>query len=247
MQPLILVAFSLMGWLERLGAVGFILLGLADNSVVPLPGSMDLLLILLTAHKRQLWPYYAVMATIGAVIGGYVTYRLAEKGGEEMLEKKFGKRRAEKVYHRFEKSGGITVFVGAILPPPTPIVPFLMAAGVMQYPRKKFLIALGAGRAVRFFAIAFVAHIYGQAIIGWVSHYYKPILYSLIGLAVAGGLAALFYLKWYRPKKQRELRRDHPEEWARQQEEKKREEAKQRRAQPHPASKSRKSGDRRTA
>ena len=247
MQLLTLLAFSVMSWLERLGAVGFILLGLADNSVIPLPGSMDVLLILLTAHKRQLWPYYAVMATIGAVIGGYVTYRLAEKGGEETLEKKVGKRRAEKVYRRFEKSGGITVFVGAILPPPTPIVPFLTAAGVLQYPRKKFLIALAAGRAVRFFAVAFVAHIYGQAIIGWLSHYYQPILYSLIGLAVAGGIAALLYLKWYRPKKQREFRRDHPEEWARQQEQKKQEEAKARRGQPHPVAKGRKPGDRRTA
>src|SRR5512146_59294 len=188
LETLTLIAFSFMDWMARLGGPGLILLGLADNSIVPLPGSMDLMVILLTAHRRGLWPYYAAMATVGAVIGGYVTYRLAEKGGEETLEKKVGKRRAEKVYARFEKRGGITVFVGAILPPPTPIVPFLTAAGILQYPRKKFLIALGAGRAVRFFAVAWVAHIYGQAIVGWLSRYYHPILYSLIGLAVAGGL-----------------------------------------------------------
>ena len=236
-----------MDWLARLGGLGFILLGVADNSVVPLPGSMDLLVILLTAHRRNLWPYYAIMATIGAVIGGYITYRIAEKSGEDALEKKVGKKRAEKVYARFEKSGGITVFVGAILPPPTPIVPFLTAAGILQYPRKKFLIALGAGRAVRFFAVAWVAHIYGQAIVGWLSRYYHPILYSLIGLAVAGGLGALLYFKWYRPKKQRDFRRDHPQEWVRQQKQKKEEEAKARRPQPHRTVKSRKNNDRRTA
>src|SRR5690242_2174943 len=90
-------------WLQRLGGPGLILLGLMDNSAIPLPGSMDLLVILLSAHHRAWWLYYALMATIGAVIGGYLTYRLAEKGGEETLEKKVGKRRAEKVYRRFEK------------------------------------------------------------------------------------------------------------------------------------------------
>jgi membrane protein YqaA with SNARE-associated domain len=193
-------------WLHRLGGPGLILLGLADNSLIPLPGSMDVFVILLSAHRRGWWPYYAFMATLGAVLGGYLTYRLAEKGGEETLEKKVGKRRSEKVYKRFEKHGFATVFTGAILPPPFPIVPFLMAAGVLQYPRKKFLAALGAGRGVRFFAVAFVGHVYGEAIIGWLSQYYKPVLYGLLGLAALGGIAALVYFKWYRPKVQRQER-----------------------------------------
>lgn len=141
-------------WLYRLGGPGLILLGLADNSVVPLPGSMDVAIILLTANHRAWWPYYAFMGVAGAVLGGYVTYRLAEKGGEETLEKKVGKERAQKVYRRFENHGFSTVFVGAVLPPPVPVVPFLMAAGILQYPRKKFLSALAAGRAARFFAVA---------------------------------------------------------------------------------------------
>lgn len=207
LQALLLLTFSVMDWLARLGPLGFILLGLADNSVVPLPGSMDVLVILFTAHKRQLWPYYAIMATIGAVVGGYVTYRLAEKGGEETLEKKVGKPQAEKVYKRFEKRGFITVFIGSILPPPFPMVPFLMAAGVLQYPRKKFLSALAAGRGVRYFAIAWVGHVYGKEIIGGLSQYYQPVLYALLSLAALGAICALIYFKWYRPKVRREEKR----------------------------------------
>jgi membrane protein YqaA with SNARE-associated domain len=192
----------LWNWVHRLGGLGLILLGLADNSAIPLPGSMDVFTIILSAHKREWWPYYAAMATLGSVIGGYVTYRLAREGGHEVLEKKIGKQRVEKIYKRFEKRGGITIFLGAILPPPVPIVPFLMAAGVLQYPRKKFVAVLAAGRALRYSALAYVAHIYGQAIIGFFSQYYKPVLYTLLGLAVAGGIGALLYFKWYRPKKQ---------------------------------------------
>ncbi|HZU42261.1 MAG TPA: VTT domain-containing protein [Terriglobales bacterium] len=196
--------------LHKLGGPGLILIGLADNSVVPLPGSMDVFTIILASHNRDWWFYYGAMATLGAVIGGYLTYRLAEKGGEETLEKKIGKRRAQKVYEKFQKKGrGFgTVVVGSILPPPFPIVPVLMAAGVLQYPRKKFLAALTVGRGIRFFGVAYIGHLYGESIIGFFSQYYKPVLYGLIGLAVLAGIGVLLYLKWWRPKH----KKDHPEQ-----------------------------------
>ncbi len=138
------------------------------------------------------------MATIGAVLGGYLTYRLGAKGGKETLEKKISKRRAEKVYHIFERYGFWSVSIGAVCPPPVPIVPFLIAAGALQYPRRKFLAALALGRAARFTAVAYLGSIYGRRIFGWVALYYRSALYVLIGLAVIGGLAALYF--WERHK-----------------------------------------------
>jgi membrane protein YqaA with SNARE-associated domain len=206
----LVLASSMWTWLQRLGGPGLIVLGVVDNSAIPLPGSMDLLVILLSAHHRQWWPYYAAMATVGAVAGGYLTYRLAEKGGEETLEKKVGKQRAEKVYRRFKKHGFATVAVGAMLPPPFPIVPFLLAAGALKYPQRNFIAALATGRAARFVAVAYLAHRYGQGIIGWVSRYYHPLLYTLIGLGVLGGIAALLYWKWYRPRHQKPAKHSMP-------------------------------------
>ncbi len=87
------------------------------------------------------------MATVGAVIGGYITYGLARKGGKEAFERKLSKKKAEKVFERFERWGFVAVAVPALLPPPFPIVPFLLAAGAMQYSRKKFVAALALGRA----------------------------------------------------------------------------------------------------
>jgi len=86
------VARSVRRWIFHLGGLGFIPLGLLDSSVIPLPGSMDILTIVLSARKKELWLYYALMATIGSVIGGYTTYRLARKGGKETLERKFSAR-----------------------------------------------------------------------------------------------------------------------------------------------------------
>src|SRR5258708_26140471 len=72
--------------LRRLGGPGLVLLGIADNSVVPLPGSMDVLTIWLAARHREPWPYYAAMATIGAVIGGCSYFFLPPQGGQEANE-----------------------------------------------------------------------------------------------------------------------------------------------------------------
>ena len=47
-----------------------------------MPGSMDVLTIWFAVHHRHEWLYYAAMAAAGSVIGGYVTYRLARKGGK---------------------------------------------------------------------------------------------------------------------------------------------------------------------
>lgn len=202
---LIFAGSGIWTWALRLGAPGLIVIGLIDNSVIPIPGGMDIFVILLTAHHREWWVYYALFATAGAVIGGYVTFRLAKKGGKEGLEKKIGKNRAEKVYKKFEKGGFSAIAIGSVLPPPFPLVPVLMAAGVMQYSRRNFLLSLTLGRAVRFFLIAYLGRLYGTAIVGWFGRYYKPFLYVLIALGVLGGIGALVYFKWYRPKHRRAI------------------------------------------
>jgi membrane protein YqaA with SNARE-associated domain len=193
-----LIAASVLTRLRHLGGVGLVLLGIADSSVVPLPGSMDVLTIYLAARHHDLWWYYAFMATIGAVLGGYITYSLARKGGKEAFERKLSSKKAAKVFERFERWGFGAVAVPALLPPPFPIVPFLLAAGTMQYSRKKFIAALALGRTVRFTIVAGLGAIYGRHIVRFFSRYYKPALFLLIGLAVVGGVLALVQYYRYR-------------------------------------------------
>ena len=185
---------------QKVGALAFIPLGLIDNSVIPLPGSMDALTIVLAASRKELWWFYAIMATVGALLGGYLTYHLARKGGKEALDKKLKPNKAKRVHEIFGRYGFWSVFAGAIAPPPVPIVPFLATAGAMEYSRHKFLIALGTGRLVRFSLVAWLASRYGKHIFSFFAKYYKPALWTLVALAVAGGIAALIY---YRRSKKR--------------------------------------------
>jgi len=185
--------FAVSAWqhLRRMGGPGLVLLGIADNSVIPLTGSMDVLTIWLAARHHEPWPYYAAMATLGAVIGGYITYALARKGGKETMERKLSKKRATQVSKTFERWGFFAVAVPALLPPPFPFVPFLLAAGAMQYPKQKFLGALTLGRGVRYTIAAGLGFHYGNHILRFFRHYYKPAMAILIGLAVIGAVLSL--------------------------------------------------------
>ncbi len=187
------LARSVRRWIFHLGGLGFIPLGLLDSSVIPLPGSMDVLTIVLSARRQELWLYYALMATIGSVIGGYVTYRLARKGGKETLERKFPARTLEKVYRIFGRWGFGAIAIAALLPPPVPTVPFLFAAGAMQYSVGKFLVALTVGRVVRYSFLAFLAAHYGRQVLTVMSQLGRPVLITVIGL-IAVAIAALLLI-----------------------------------------------------
>jgi membrane protein YqaA with SNARE-associated domain len=195
------VARSMRRWIFHLGGLGFIPLGLLDSSVIPLPGSMDVLTIVLSARKQELWLYYALMATVGSVIGGFVTYRLARKGGKETLERKFPARTLEKVYSIFGRWGFGAIAIVALLPPPAPLVLFLFAAGAMQYSVKKFLVALTLGRLVRYSLLAFLAARYGRQVLRVISQHGHPVLIAVIGL-IAAAIAALIFILVSKHKKQ---------------------------------------------
>jgi membrane protein YqaA with SNARE-associated domain len=192
MQLFVLLTVLLVwSWLVRLGGPGLILIGIADNSVVPLTVSMDVLTIWLAAGHRDIWPFYALMATIGAVAGGYITYALGRKGGKETIERKLKKDKAEKLLKRFDRWGFWSVMVGALLPPPFPLVPVLLAAGALQYSTKKFLAALTFGRSVRYCLVAGIGSLYAKPITAFFSRYYKPTALVLAGFAAIGSFFAI--------------------------------------------------------
>jgi membrane protein YqaA with SNARE-associated domain len=198
LHPLLAVPF----WrqLRHLGGIGLILLGLADNSLIPLTGSMDVLTVWLAARHREPWPYYAFMATLGAVIGGYITYSLARKGGKEAMERKLSKKRTDQVCKAFARWGFAAIAIPALLPPPFPFLPSLLAAGAMQYSRKKFLAALVLGRGLRYTILAYLGFHYGRHILRFFSHYYNPAMAVLIGLAVLGAILSLIQYRRYNKK-----------------------------------------------
>jgi membrane protein YqaA with SNARE-associated domain len=196
--PQSILVLSVWNQLLQIRSIGLIFIGIADNSVIPLPGSMDVFTIWLAATNPKLWFYYAVCATLAAMAGGYITYWLGRKGGKEALERRLRKRQAAKICDWFERWGFAAVAVPALLPPPFPIVPFLLAAGGLQYPRRKFLAALAIGRGIRFTVAAALGATYGSWIVGFFARYYKFALFTLLAFAVIAGVFAFLQYHRYR-------------------------------------------------
>jgi len=180
-------------WIYQLGGLGFIPLGVLDSSIIPIPGSMDALTIFLSARANEFWFYYAVMATIGSVLGGYLTYRLARRGGKEALSRRFSPKQLKRVFKLFDRWGGGAVAIPAALPPPMPMVPFLFAAGAMQYPVRKFLLALSAGRFTRYTILAYVAARYGRHMLDFMRQHGHPVLLASLGVIATIALVFAYF------------------------------------------------------
>ncbi|HWC20249.1 MAG TPA: VTT domain-containing protein [Terriglobales bacterium] len=196
----LIIAGSVWAKLRQLGPIGEVAIGIADASVIPTPGSLDFLIILLMAGAPQHWWLFVLAATVGSTIGAYITYGIGLKGGKEGLEKRLPEKKLKKVYRWSEEYGLGAVAVPALLPPPFPLSPFLLAAGVLRVPKGKFVAAYAAGRLVRYSIVAVLGRLYGQAVIKGIQEYSEPIIWCLIGLAVAGGIAAGVYI-WHRKQK----------------------------------------------
>jgi membrane protein YqaA with SNARE-associated domain len=189
-------AHAVRHWLFKLGGPGLILLGLIDSSVIPVPGSMDAMTIVLAGHDRELWPYYAVMATVGSVIGAYLTYRIARNGGEKALKDKVSPRVMKRVTKAFERWGFGAIVIPALLPPPMPMVPFVIAAGALQYSPKKFLAAISAGRLARYCILAYLGAAYGRKIFRVIlAHGETVLIVTIVVLAIAALMLFLFYFR----------------------------------------------------
>jgi membrane protein YqaA with SNARE-associated domain len=152
-------------WLRALvgslGGLSLFIIGFFDSSVLSFPFVNDLLLIRFTNHSPRLMPYYVLMATLGSLAGCFWLYYLAKKGGEAMYRRSAGGR-AERIRDWVRRYKFLSVAVPAILPPPLPFKPFVLAAGVFQVPVDTFALALVVGRGLRYSLEGFLAMKYGD-------------------------------------------------------------------------------------
>lgn len=154
------------------GLLGIFLVASIDASVIPLPlpGSSDLLVLLLTAHRGNPW-LAALAGTMGSLVGGYFTWKAGKKGGEAMLERYGSERLIGRIKGWMKRNGMLTVAIASILPPPLPLMPFLLAAGALGLSRTRYMISLGVARAARYGLVAWLGATYGRLVLRAFSKY----------------------------------------------------------------------------
>lgn len=178
-------------WLTHLGMWGLFSVAIVDSSVIPLPipGSTDLLLLWLVSHNHNPW-LLAPTAILGSVLGGYTTWHLGRKGGQNALRRWVSPRILNRIVVWVERHHMLAIFLPAILPPPIPLSPFVLASGALGVPFKRFLAAYGAARTLRYSLVAWLAVLYGRHVVRlWSKELDKwstPLLYVFLAVSVAG-------------------------------------------------------------
>ena len=185
----------------HLGAMGIFALAVVDSSVIPipLPGSTDLVLLLMTAFRSQSIGsplLFASCAFVGSVIGGYITWAAGKKGGEAALDRLGKGRFVRRVQGWVKRNGLLSVAMASLLPPPVPLMPFLLAAGALGLSRARFLISYCSARAVRYGLVAWVGYKYGRVVINFwqtdLKGWSTPILIGYISLLILGVLYGIW-------------------------------------------------------
>jgi membrane protein YqaA with SNARE-associated domain len=195
---------SLSGWKQRvvafaagLGAPGLLLISFLDSSVLSFPIINDLLLIQLSMHRPERMPLYALMATLGSVLGCVVLYFLARTGGEAYFHRKAGAR-AHAIRHWVERNGFGGMLIAALLPPPTPFKIFVFAAGVFEAPVLGFAAAITLARLFRYFGVGYLAVRYGADAMPYLMAHKLQVTLLAIGLVVVSYLLSRWILR-HRP------------------------------------------------
>jgi membrane protein YqaA with SNARE-associated domain len=193
-------------WLIHFGVFGVFVVSIVDASIIPLPlpGSTDLLVLLLAAQHNASW-LLVMAAASGSVLGGYLTWSAGKKGGETMLRRYVPKRFLASLSGWVKRHGTISVCTASVLPPPVPLMPFLLAAGALGVPRTRFLVSFAVARTARYALIAWLGATYGRHELRLWSHYLAGwsdvILWVFIGLLIA---AILFGIWKYRHDQRRQ-------------------------------------------
>jgi membrane protein DedA with SNARE-associated domain len=154
-----------------------------------------LLLVLVVRHKTSLW-LLVPLAVAGALVGGFLTWSAGKKGGEKALRRYVPSRYYNPITRWVKGHGPIAVTIAAILPPPIPLMPFLVAAGALGVTRRRFLASFGAARAIRYSIVAWLGVKYGRHMVHWWNRYMARYEGSISWAILGVFLAALAWGLW---------------------------------------------------
>lgn len=181
-------------WARELGGVGLFVIALLDSSFLSFPQVNDLLIIVLSTKYPERMPYYAGMTTIGSLIGCYLLYAVARRGGEVFLRKRVKGRYADRAIALYQRHGLLAVVVPALLPPPVPFKVFVLLAGAAAVSPVRFGIAVAIGRGIRYFGQGYLAVLYGEQAAEFMRAHGAAIGIGLATAAVVLGIV-VFYVR----------------------------------------------------
>ncbi len=163
-----------------LGSIGLFILAFIESSFFPVPP--DVLLIILSLSNPELSLWYALVCTVGSVLGGLFGYSIGVVGKKAILEKMFSQEKIDGVHNYFHKYDAWAIFIAAFTPIPYKV--FTIAAGVFGIEIKRFALASIVGRGLRFFIIGTMIMLYGKPIVDFIDNYLGVLTFVFVILVI---------------------------------------------------------------
>jgi len=170
-------------FLLSFGPFGLLAIAFLDSVLVPIPGGVDAVLLVLSASRPAWMLIYVAAAMIGSTAGCVGLYRISRRAGKRALAR-FSESKQKRVKDLIDRYDVLSVLVASLLPPPFPFKLFVVSAGVFRLPLLRFTIAIAAGRAFRYLFLAYLAVHYGEHAREWLARYYPAIGIALAVLVI---------------------------------------------------------------
>ena len=157
--------------------------------MIPMPGGVDAVLLLLSASRPSWVLVYVAAATIGSTAGCVVLYYISRRAGHRALTR-FSESKQKRVKDLIDRYDVLSVLVASLLPPPFPFKLFVVSAGVFRLNVVRLALAVAGGRVVRYLLLGYLAARYGEHAKEILSRYYP-----VIGLGLALLIIIVFVAK----------------------------------------------------
>ena len=186
--------------LVPLGPWGMLALAAVDGSFLGMP--LDAIFVYYVYTDRSRFLLYVLLGAAGSVLGSIVLYIVGYTGGEVLLRKRLSPQRFEKIHASFERHEFWALMFPAMLPPPTPFKIVVLAAAAFEMNFAHFLLAIFAGRFLRFLIEALLTLYFGPGIVTLTASLFAHHFVWIFAVAM-GALAAWFL--WRRAKRKSAL------------------------------------------
>jgi membrane protein YqaA with SNARE-associated domain len=173
--------------LVPLGPWGMLALSVVDGSFMGMP--LDAIFVYYVYTDRSRFLLYVLLGSAGSALGSIVLYIIGYTGGEVLLRKRLSAERFEKIHESFDRHEFWALMFPAMLPPPTPFKIVVLAAAAFEMNFGHFLLAIFAGRFLRFLIEALLTLWFGPQIVTLTvnvfAHHFLWILAAVAALVVA--------------------------------------------------------------
>lgn len=185
-----------LSWAETPYAVpALFVLAFAESSFFPVPPDVLLIALAMSIPARSL--YYALVCSIGSVLGGMVGYLIGyefmEAVGNRIITFYGFMDKWELVGSLYNRYAAWAVGIAGFTPIPYKV--FTIAGGAFKIDFLVFVIASVLSRSARFFLVAGLIYYFGPTIRGFIDRYFNLLAIVFVVLLIGGFIAVKYFIK----------------------------------------------------